>query len=155
MCTSAQINKKNRQVNARFLAKHYFDKIKACPFWKLSEFQWDVKKVFKVKVSLSQCYRAKEIALKHAYASIDEIYGQLWDYVKELKRTNRGSTFEIKVKRDRPEVKGRFQRFYIGFDALKKGWLAGCRKIIGLDGCFLKGICIGELLCAIGRDANN
>jgi len=29
------------------------------------------------------------------------------------------------------------------------------RKVIGVDGCFFKGACNGELLCALGRDANN
>ncbi|KAK3142619.1 hypothetical protein QOZ80_4BG0349030 [Eleusine coracana subsp. coracana] len=48
-----------------------------------------------------------------------------------------------------------FQRFYVCFDACKKGFLAGCRRVIGLDGCFFKGATNGELLCAIGRDANN
>ena len=33
--------------------------------------------------------------------------------------------------------------------------MAGCRKVIGLDGCFLKHTCKGELLTAMGRDANN
>ena len=31
----------------------------------------------------------------------------------------------------------------------------GCRKIIALDGCFLKKPMVGEILTAIGRDANN
>ncbi|GJS16985.1 hypothetical protein Tco_0411457 [Tanacetum coccineum] len=39
--------------------------------------------------------------------------------------------------------------------AMKDGWTAGCRKVIGLDGCFLKGTINGELLTAMGRDANN
>ncbi|CAI9267739.1 unnamed protein product [Lactuca saligna] len=30
-----------------------------------------------------------------------------------------------------------------------------CRRVIGLDGCFLKGQIKGEILTAIGRDANN
>jgi hypothetical protein len=38
---------------------------------------------------------------------------------------------------------------------LKDGFKAGCRKVIGLDGCFFKGACQGELLCAIGRYDNN
>ena len=33
--------------------------------------------------------------------------------------------------------------------------IEGCRKIIGIDGCFLKGIYKGELLAAVGRDSNN
>ena len=39
-------------------------------------------------------------------------------------------------------------------DALKKGFKAGCRRVVGLDGCFFKGATNDELLCAIGRDAN-
>ena len=48
-----------------------------------------------------------------------------------------------------------FKRFYVCFKAMKEGWSAGCRKVIGLDGCFLRGTCRGELLTAMGRDANN
>ena len=33
--------------------------------------------------------------------------------------------------------------------------MVGCRKVVGLDGCFFKVALNGELLCAIGRDANN
>ena len=32
--------------------------------------------------------------------------------------------------------------------------MEGCRKIIGFDGCFLKGSCNGELLVAVGRNGN-
>ncbi|CAI9298921.1 unnamed protein product [Lactuca saligna] len=35
------------------------------------------------------------------------------------------------------------------------GWKRGCRWVISLDGCFLKGAVKGELLTTIGRDANN
>ena len=48
-----------------------------------------------------------------------------------------------------------FERMYICLDACRKGFLAGCRKVVGLDGCFFKGATNGELLCAVGRDANN
>ena len=42
---------------------------------------------------------------------------------------------------------------FICFDACNKGWRAGYRPLIGLDGCFLKGICKGKLLTAIDVDA--
>ncbi|CAL9754013.1 unnamed protein product [Musa acuminata subsp. burmannicoides] len=38
-------------------------------------------------------------------------------------------------------------------DACRRGWKTACRPIIGLDGCFLKAKFEGELLVAIGRDA--
>lgn len=46
-------------------------------------------------------------------------------------------------------------RFYIGFKATSEGWKIGCKTVIGLDGCFLKGAINDELLRAKGRDANN
>ena len=48
-----------------------------------------------------------------------------------------------------------FQRMYVCFSSLKRGWINGCRKVIGLDGCFLKGIASGQLLSAVSKDANN
>jgi hypothetical protein len=48
-----------------------------------------------------------------------------------------------------------YEMFYVCLDACKKGFLVGCRRVIGLDGCWFKGACNGELLCAIGWDANN
>lgn len=37
---------------------------------------------------------------------------------------------------------------------MRRGWLEGCRRIIGFDGCFLKGACKGDLLVGIGRNGN-
>ncbi|WOL06035.1 hypothetical protein Cni_G14767 [Canna indica] len=39
-----------------------------------------------------------------------------------------------------------FKRLYIGFNALRNGFLHGCRSIIGFDGCFRS---------AVGRDGND
>lgn len=47
-------------------------------------------------------------------------------------------------------------RLYICFGACKEGFLLGCRPLIGLDGCHLKGSQKGgQLLSAVGIDANN
>ncbi|XP_023733993.1 uncharacterized protein LOC111881835 [Lactuca sativa] len=48
-----------------------------------------------------------------------------------------------------------FKRFYVGFKAFRDGWSRGCRRVIGLDGSFLKGQVKGEILTAIGRDVDN
>ncbi|KAL5577301.1 hypothetical protein UlMin_019000 [Ulmus minor] len=44
-----------------------------------------------------------------------------------------------------------FQRLYICLEGLKDG----CRPIIGLDGCFIKGHHKGQLLADVGIDPNN
>ena len=61
----------------------------------------------------------------------------------------------MKVNRPIPESLPNFERLFISFDYLKKGFLGGCRKIIGLDGYFLKGTIKCEILVAVGRDGNN
>ena len=48
-----------------------------------------------------------------------------------------------------------FRGFMYALMLAKKSFQAGCRKIIGVDGCFFKGACNSEQLCALGRDANN
>jgi len=39
--------------------------------------------------------------------------------------------------------------------ALKRGFLDGCRRVISLDACFLKGPWNGQVFVAVSRDANN
>ena len=48
-----------------------------------------------------------------------------------------------------------FKRIYECIGAMKRGFLSGCRPIIGLDVCFLKGPCGGILLTVVGRDRND
>jgi len=40
-----------------------------------------------------------------------------------------------------PDGKNYFRKFYVCFDGIKRGCIEGCRKVIGLYGCFLKGLC--------------
>ena len=48
-----------------------------------------------------------------------------------------------------------FERLYICFEALKKGFKDGCRLILGLDGCHLKGNQRVQILTAVEIDTNN
>nr|KAJ0220603.1 hypothetical protein LSAT_V11C200067840 [Lactuca sativa] len=48
-----------------------------------------------------------------------------------------------------------FSKYYVCFKGVRDGWIEGCRKVICVDGCFLKGLCKGELLAVVGRDTNN
>nr|KAJ0226670.1 hypothetical protein LSAT_V11C100001510 [Lactuca sativa] len=98
--------------------------------------------------------RATKYALQLVDGALVEHYAKLWSYAEEIRRSNPCSTVKLDVNY-MPDGKNYFSKFYVCFDTLKKGWKEVCRKIIGLDSCFLKGICKGELLCAVRRDANN
>ena len=104
-------------------------------------------------VSISKLKRAKAIVMQKELDATKGQYQLLYRYQLELLRSNPGSIVIVKKELQlEPPV---FQRMYICLDACKKGFMAGCRKMLGLDGCFFKGATNGELLCAIGRDANS
>ncbi|GKD26695.1 hypothetical protein Tco_1232909 [Tanacetum coccineum] len=141
-------------VTYKWIARHYVREIVSNPKISHRELQAAIREKFLINVSLGQVRRAKQRALYDFEGGLIEHYGKLWDYRDQLLKTNPGST----VKFDVDEVSGGktyFKRFYVCFKAMKDGWTAGCRKVIGLDGCFLKGTINGELLTAMGRDANN
>jgi hypothetical protein len=147
-------NRVNNLVSARVIAKRYEHFILANPTWKISSMQCTILKDFFAGVSISKCKAAKQIVMDKLFSGLREEYTKVFDYQLELLRSNPGSTIFVCLD---PKIMDQniFQRFYVCFNAMKKGFRAGCRKVIGLDGCFFKGACQGELLCAIGRDANN
>lgn len=52
-------------------------------------------------------------------------------------------------------IKERFESLYISLGVLREGFFAGCRRVICLDGCHLRGPHLRILLIAIGIDPNN
>ncbi|KAL7587026.1 hypothetical protein Lser_V15G35954 [Lactuca serriola] len=113
-----------------------------------------VSKRFNLIASVGQCRNARKYAFQQIEGTLIEHYAKTWSYGEELKRTNPGSTVKMEVD-VMPDGETYFSKFYVCLKGLKDGWMEGCRRVIGVDGCFLKGICRGKLLAAIGRDANN
>lgn len=101
--------------------------------------------------------RAKRRILKGMEGNYKDEYAFVQGYANYLKFVNPQNTIKVKTAR-RTAAPGRplcFEGMYFCFDAVKEGWKKGCRPIIGLDGCHLKGICSGFLLVVVGRDAND
>ena len=78
-----------------------------------------------------------------------------WDYCETLKETNVGATTLLDVERPCLDVTATFQRLYVCLAATRTGFKEGCRPLIGLDGCFLKGSYKGHLLSIVSKDAND
>ncbi|KAM5559569.1 hypothetical protein ABKV19_020969, partial [Rosa sericea] len=107
------------------------------------------------RVSVQQAYRTKKAALSILERSHAEQYSRVKDYAAELKRVDPSTTVDIQCDYNNPGQKPIFKRMYVCLGALKKGFKAGCRSLIGLDGCHLKSPYGGQLLSAVGVDANN
>ncbi|XP_021759926.1 uncharacterized protein LOC110724776 [Chenopodium quinoa] len=87
------------------------------------------------------------------YGSAAEQYERVWDYGKAGYNPESG-VYVVVERADRPEPP-LFMRMYICLAALKKGFNKGCRPLIGLDGCHLKGAYPGQILVVVGKDGNN
>ncbi|WOL16917.1 hypothetical protein Cni_G25705 [Canna indica] len=145
----------NRQATVKWLAYYYMETFGNNPNWDVKLMDADFQSKFYFPIGKTKCYRVRAAALQGLRGSVEDHYGMLGPYIAELRRVNRGSLFNIICDRAFTGAPLVFKRLYIGFEALKKGFLQGCRPIIGLDGCFLKTFLGGQLLTAIGTYANN
>ncbi|KAK5825544.1 hypothetical protein PVK06_020388 [Gossypium arboreum] len=132
-------------VTTDMIAQHFEATIKDHPKMKLREIQRRCASEMHVNVTIDCFYRAKKIVNEKMAGNQKEEFGLLWDYAHELWSKMPGSTIKMAVQK----------RYYVCFDTLKRGWKAGCRPLIGLDGCFIKGQFKSEFLTAVGRDTNN
>ncbi|KAL8470271.1 hypothetical protein ACS0TY_032931 [Phlomoides rotata] len=90
------------------------------------------------------------MALTKLRGTVGEHYAHLRPYYAELLRVDPIGRFEFLLD-DHVQLEG----FFIGFSALKHGFLAGCKTFLGLDGCFLKTFLGGTLLTVVAKDVNN
>ncbi|KAK8657849.1 hypothetical protein V6N13_036068 [Hibiscus sabdariffa] len=145
---------KNKLIYVKYIQKQFKDIILANPKMKVKTLKEICKRELGVYASFNMCQRARKQVIKEVRESYVEEYANLWGYAAELLKSNPGSTVSIQVHRnDVNQVV--FFRIYVCFQALKQGWKDGCRPFIGVDGCWLKTTQKGELLVAVGRDANN
>ncbi|KAH9625142.1 hypothetical protein KSS87_015101 [Heliosperma pusillum] len=144
----------NRQLKSTWLAKQFLDVFKANPHWPAADIIDTVRKAYKVIIKKGFAYKVKYYAHRLFHGSMKEHYSRLGSYMAALEQGNPTSTFTLFTNPNitsNPEV---FQRFFVCFDALKQGWLLGCRKLLCVDSCFLKTFLGGQLMAVIGRDAN-
>ncbi|GAA0172108.1 hypothetical protein LIER_26003 [Lithospermum erythrorhizon] len=94
--------------------------------------------------------RTREKVLKAIEGDHNDQYDLVWDYIEELKRTHVGSTvFAEYDESDEDAYVGVFKRIYACFRPLIDGFKAGCKKLIGLDGCHIKGVHKDQILTTL------
>ncbi|KAL3538278.1 hypothetical protein ACH5RR_001644 [Cinchona calisaya] len=100
-------------------------------------------------------YRAKNKAIKSIQGEHKQQYCILMDYCTTIIDRNHGSVAIVVTERYPMYENPIFKRMFVMFSAQKEGFIATCRHVIGLDACLLKCTMGGQLMVAIGRDANN
>ncbi|XP_025649566.1 uncharacterized protein [Arachis hypogaea] len=114
-----------------------------------------IKIDFNVVCSDKMIYRALRVARERYVGNERAQYGKLRDYLTEIHRSNPSSTALLETTPTIPGSPPLFSKLYICLEGCKRGFKAGCRPLIGLDGCHLKGYYGGQLLSAVAQDANN
>ncbi|CAE6013168.1 unnamed protein product [Arabidopsis arenosa] len=118
------------------IARLFVDKIRENPkFYMPAKIEELIKEQWKISVTRNQ-------------------FARLRDYAAEILDANPDSHVEVDFLTNK-EGKDMFNRFCVCFDNLRKTWMESCRPLLGIDGCFLKNTVKGQLLVALGRDANN
>ena len=108
---------------------------------------------FVVHVSLTKCFKAKQRVLEVVFGNHKEQYYKIYEYLNEIRKTNGGTTIicflECKL------FKKMYVCMYVCLQPMKDGFMAGCKRMICLDGCFLKGYYGGQLLVVARIDKND
>ncbi|XP_058776171.1 uncharacterized protein LOC131650482 [Vicia villosa] len=158
-----------RMFNTNWLGKKLYSTVRINPNVKLTAICDKVHEKWNAGMNRMKAYRARKATLDMVEGSFKEQYRRLYDYTHELLRSNPNSTIKINVQatdvnptefEQQPEdyvirpLLPSFHRLYMCLEACKKSFQV-CRPIIGIDGCFLKGIYGGQILAAVGRDPND
>ncbi|CAI9267967.1 unnamed protein product [Lactuca saligna] len=131
-----------------WLARQFLKELIRTPNLKDKEIQEKVQHKFHTKISWVRSYRARCRSMSMIEGKLGDHYARVWDYGGEFLRFNPDTTIKICVE-DNNDGATIFKRMYICFKSIKEGWKMGCRRVVGIDGSFLKGQCKGQLLTTI------
>ncbi|CAH9058684.1 unnamed protein product [Cuscuta epithymum] len=138
----------NRNMDYKWLADKYLHCFLADPTLSIPSFAHLVYKDFVINVPPMKLWRAKNFALQKLQGTYDNQYSSIGKYAVELKRVDPRNNVLCKL-----DLRI-FQRLFVALGPCLEG-MKLCRPLIGLDGTFLKGKYGGQLLAAVGLDANN
>ncbi|KAL3535413.1 hypothetical protein ACH5RR_003874 [Cinchona calisaya] len=139
-------------VTSTWVANKYMDRLIDDPKIKVKAIRKFIRREFGVFISN---VRPTEQSGK-PWSKLKEIINYITgDYCEMVLRTNTGSPAKMEVERTVANSPAVFHRLFIMFDTQRRGFISGCRPVIGLDACHLKGPYGGQLMHALGSDGNN
>ncbi|MBA0687126.1 hypothetical protein Goari_014687 [Gossypium aridum] len=88
---------------------------------KLSEIQRKCASKIHVNVTIDCCYKEKKIVKEKMVGNHKEEFGLLWDYAHELGPKTPKLSIKMVIQRLTVDSLPHFKRYYVCFDALRKG----------------------------------
>ncbi|XP_070669134.1 uncharacterized protein [Malus domestica] len=91
----------NKNMKSSLLTDLYMDRIKLNPIWPVDSFLATVESEWNHGCTKRKAYKALDKALKIIEGKHAEQYTKLWNFAEEVKKTNPGSTVNVKLDRGR------------------------------------------------------
>ncbi|XP_056691880.1 uncharacterized protein [Spinacia oleracea] len=145
----------NPMVTSQWLCTKLLPDIEANPEIPIKTLQRKALGIYRVQVKQRLMYKVRSLGRQQIYGGFDESYALLPSYAEMIKSTNPGSYALVTWTADSGNVTPRFKACFFSFAAQVRGFLRGCRPIIGIDGAHLSGYYKGILLTAVAIDGNN
>lgn len=137
------------------ITRLFMDKIREEPdYYMPKKIEELIREKWGITVTRHQCQNARGTALKWIDHEYDQQFARLKDYAAEILVANPGSSVQVDTIQNEAG-QDLFNRFYVCLDVLRTTWKQSCRPLIGVDGTFMKHKIKGQLLVALGRDADN
>ena len=150
-CAPSARNKSVRTASAKTIGNlimHKYDGVKAGP--KCNDIIELMRGEHGIEVSKSLAWDAREYAINTMRGIPETVYAKIPKYLYMMKEANHGSHTSYETDKD-----GRFRFLFISFGQCVRGFYRAIRKVIVLDGTFLKSKFKGVLLVATALDGNS
>lgn len=112
----------DKLVTVKRITQKYEKLILDNPTWSMERLKATVQEEMLAYVSISKCNRAKSTVMSKILDAREGEHSRVFDYQQELLRSNSGNTVVMKLDHDFEDLV--FQRFYVCFEACKRGFLA-------------------------------
>ncbi|XP_074314716.1 uncharacterized protein LOC141649946 [Silene latifolia] len=147
--------KKNPMATTIWMVKKLESDLKAQPNMPVNSIVDLLMLKFGIEACRRTLYKVRVVSSELIFGAHEKSYNLLPAYAEMIKSTNPGS-WELTTWHS-PCNDGvfNFKAMFVTYTAWIRGFLRGCRPIIGVDGCHLKGRYKGMLLSAISLDSNN
>jgi len=153
-CLRFNFERGTRNFSTEWLAEAYIETFRIQPHMKPRVFKAIVDQERNCNINIKMCQSARKKAIAQIVGDYKEQFHLLHDYCLEVSSKNPHTTAVVSTKKNGND-EDEFAGVYICLGQLKRGCLDGCRPVLSLDGCFIKGPWRGQILVAVGRDGNN
>lgn len=113
----------NKLVTSRVIAQKYGNLMNTNPTWKMSSIKQTVLEEMMADVSITKCKRDRKLMFDQLFDRTVGEYSNVFNYQKELLRSNLGSTVAVKLDPGAEVDKHVFQRFYVCLKHVKEALL--------------------------------